>query len=116
MKFGAVGGMQIGSGNRSARRKPAPLSLCPPQIPHLGSKADRRGEKPATDRLSYGTALCINALHKDTAISSYMLSNLLHIFCWSFLDAASNPGIKRGVAGELLINWKQVVIYWRHQW
>jgi hypothetical protein len=31
---GAVGGMRIGRGNRSTRRKPAILPLCPPQIPH----------------------------------------------------------------------------------
>jgi hypothetical protein len=29
-----VGGMRIGKGNRSTRRKPAPVSLWPPQIPH----------------------------------------------------------------------------------
>jgi hypothetical protein len=28
------GGMTIGKGNRSTRRKPAPMSLCPPKIPH----------------------------------------------------------------------------------
>jgi hypothetical protein len=31
---GAVGGMKIGRGYRNIRRKPAPVSLCPPQIPH----------------------------------------------------------------------------------
>jgi hypothetical protein len=31
---GAVGGMRIGKGNQSIRRKLAPLSLCPPQVPH----------------------------------------------------------------------------------
>jgi hypothetical protein len=31
---GAVGGMRIGRGNRSTRRKPVPVPLCPPQIPH----------------------------------------------------------------------------------
>jgi hypothetical protein len=30
---GEIGGM-IGSGNRSTRRKPPPVSLCPPQTPH----------------------------------------------------------------------------------
>jgi hypothetical protein len=30
---GAVGGM-IGRGHRITRRKPAPVPLCPPQIPH----------------------------------------------------------------------------------
>jgi hypothetical protein len=32
--YGAVGGMRIGRRNRSTRRKPAPVPLCPPQIPH----------------------------------------------------------------------------------
>jgi hypothetical protein len=32
--YGAVGGMTIGRGNRSTRRKPAPVPLCPTQIPH----------------------------------------------------------------------------------
>jgi hypothetical protein len=30
---GAIGGMKIGRGNRSARRKPAPEQFCPPNIP-----------------------------------------------------------------------------------
>jgi hypothetical protein len=55
--------MRIGRGNRSTRRKPAPMPLCPPQIPHdLGSNPGRRGGKPATNRLSYGTAV-INMWH-----------------------------------------------------
>jgi hypothetical protein len=33
MIFGAIGGMKIGRGNRSTRRKPTPASLCPPQNP-----------------------------------------------------------------------------------
>jgi hypothetical protein len=31
---GAVGGMRIGRGNPSTRRKPDPVPLCPPQVPH----------------------------------------------------------------------------------
>jgi hypothetical protein len=31
---GAIGGMEIGKGNRSTRRKPAPAPLVPPQMPH----------------------------------------------------------------------------------
>jgi hypothetical protein len=31
---GAIGGIKIGRGNQSTRRKPAPAPLCPPQIPH----------------------------------------------------------------------------------
>jgi hypothetical protein len=29
-----IGGMKIGRGNRSTRKKPDPVPLCPPQIPH----------------------------------------------------------------------------------
>jgi hypothetical protein len=31
--YGAVSEMRIGRGNRSTRRKPAPVPICPPQIP-----------------------------------------------------------------------------------
>jgi hypothetical protein len=31
---GEIGGMMIGKGNRSTRRKPAPVPLCPPQTPY----------------------------------------------------------------------------------
>jgi hypothetical protein len=30
---GEIGGIKIGRGNRSTRKKPAPAPLCPPQIP-----------------------------------------------------------------------------------
>jgi hypothetical protein len=54
---GAVGGMRIGMGKWSTRRKPAPVTLCPPRIPHdLSSNPGRRCGKPATNHLSYGTA------------------------------------------------------------
>jgi hypothetical protein len=33
-KYGAFGGMRIGRGNPSTRRKPAQVKLCPTQIPH----------------------------------------------------------------------------------
>jgi hypothetical protein len=36
---GAVGGMGIIRGNRSTRRKPAPVPLCPPQVPHDQTRA-----------------------------------------------------------------------------
>jgi hypothetical protein len=55
---GENGGM-IGRGNRNTRRKPIPVPLCPPQTPHarLDANQGRRGGKPATNRLSYDTAL-----------------------------------------------------------
>jgi hypothetical protein len=56
-EYGAFGGMRIGRVNRITQRKPAPVPLCPPKVPHdLRSKPGRRGGKPATNHLSYGKA------------------------------------------------------------
>jgi hypothetical protein len=54
---GEIGGM-IGRGNRSTRKKPAPMPLCAPQTPTCCPDANpgRRGVKPAANHLSYGTA------------------------------------------------------------
>jgi hypothetical protein len=38
----AIGGMKIIRGNRSTQRKPAPMPLCPPQIPHDLTRAGTR--------------------------------------------------------------------------
>jgi hypothetical protein len=55
---GEISGVMIGKGNRSTRRKPAPVPFCPPQTPHAytGTNPGHSGGKPATNRLSYGTA------------------------------------------------------------
>jgi hypothetical protein len=49
---GAIGGIKIGRGNRSTRRKPTPMSLCPRQIPHdlIGARtlAAAVGSQPLT--------------------------------------------------------------------
>jgi hypothetical protein len=37
---GEIGGM-IGKGNRSTRKKPAPVPLCPPQTPHAARTRTR---------------------------------------------------------------------------
>jgi hypothetical protein len=49
---GAIGGMKIGRGNRSTRRKPAPVSLCPPQIPHDQTRARTRAAAVGSQRLT----------------------------------------------------------------
>jgi hypothetical protein len=54
---GEFGGLMIGRGNRSTRRKLSPTPLCLPQIPldqTPASNPGRLGGKPATNRLSYG--------------------------------------------------------------
>jgi hypothetical protein len=50
---GAIG-MWIGRGNRNTWRKPTPVPLCPPQIPHDLTRARTRAA--AVGSLSYDTA------------------------------------------------------------
>jgi hypothetical protein len=52
---GVVGGIRIVRGNRSSRRKPAPVLLCPPQISHDLNRARTRAAAvgAGTNRLSY---------------------------------------------------------------
>jgi hypothetical protein len=45
---GAVGGMRICTGNRSTRRKPTPVPLCPPQIPYHLIRAAAVGSRRLT--------------------------------------------------------------------
>jgi hypothetical protein len=59
-KCGAVGGMRIGRGIRSTRKKTClsdTLSTTNPTWSDPGSNRVRRGGKPATNRLSYGKAM-----------------------------------------------------------
>jgi hypothetical protein len=51
----------IGRGNRSTRRKPAPVPLCPPQTPHAArtrTRAAAVGSQHLTAELWHGLALC----------------------------------------------------------
>jgi hypothetical protein len=51
--------MKLTGENRQLGEKRVPEPLCPPQISHeldLGSNPGLRGDRPATNRLSHGTA------------------------------------------------------------
>jgi hypothetical protein len=88
---GEIGGM-IDKGNRSTRRKLAPVPLCPPQTPHACPDANpgRHGGKPATNRLSYDTASFISYLHYFllvilTFLPTYLLTTFLFPYVAPFL-------------------------------
>jgi hypothetical protein len=49
---GEFGGIKIGRGNRSTRRKPAPEPLCPPQIPLDQTRAQTRAAAVGSQRLT----------------------------------------------------------------
>jgi hypothetical protein len=58
--YGAIGGMKIGRGNWSTRRKPAPAPLCPPQTSHDQTRARTRAAAVESQRL---TAWAMARLH-----------------------------------------------------
>jgi hypothetical protein len=49
--FGTISGVKIGRGNRSTRRKRAPVPLCPQQIPHVLTGARTRAAAVGSQRL-----------------------------------------------------------------
>jgi hypothetical protein len=55
-EYGAVDGMRIGRGNRSTRRKPAPVSTTNPTSPDLGSNTGRRSGEQVPNHLIHGMA------------------------------------------------------------
>jgi hypothetical protein len=52
---GEIGGM-IGRGNRSTRRKPAPVPLCPPQTPHAARTWTRAAAVGSLQLTTWATA------------------------------------------------------------
>jgi hypothetical protein len=93
---GAIGGMKIGRGNRSTRRKPTPAPLRPPQNPTWQTRSrspDRSGGKPTTNRLSYGAALtaCSFACFHGIAVTLFIFSySGYSSIWWSFVVQASS--------------------------
>jgi hypothetical protein len=66
----AVRGMRIGRGNGSTRRKPAPASLRPPQIPH-DLTWDRTRAAAMGSRLIYLTAIYLTIYFGSVIISFF---------------------------------------------
>jgi hypothetical protein len=77
---GEIGGM-VGKGNRSTRRKPTPVPLYPPQSPTCCPDANpgRRGGKPASNRLSYGTAFLYGWLPTMDFTANYFPLDLHYV-------------------------------------
>jgi hypothetical protein len=53
---GEIGGKMIGKGNRSTRRKPAPMPLCPPQTPHAARTRTRAAAVGSQRLTAWATA------------------------------------------------------------
>jgi hypothetical protein len=66
---GEFGGIKIGRGNRSTQRKPAPVPLCPPQIP-LGQTRSRTRAAAVGSQLLTAWAMARPSLHCNLSWSS----------------------------------------------
>jgi hypothetical protein len=70
--------------NRQLGEKPVPAPLCPPQISHgldPGSNPGLRDERPATNRLSHGTAI-----FKDILLFQILGLASTHLVIYIFLN------------------------------
>jgi hypothetical protein len=68
---GKFGGMKIGRGNRSTRRKPTPAPLCPPQIPHDQTRDRTRAAAVGSQRLT-PSAMARSSCKHDYPTSLYI--------------------------------------------
>jgi hypothetical protein len=76
---GAVGGMRIGRGKRNTRRKPAPMPLCPPQIPHYLTWARTR---PAAAGSRLLTAWAMGRRYKRKTLIIVLTPNVCNRQDW----------------------------------
>jgi hypothetical protein len=73
---GAVGGIRIGRGNRSTRRKPVPMSLFPSQIPNDVTFAGNRAAAVGSQRLTAWNCL----IHGATLVTVWSWSQIKRRF------------------------------------
>jgi hypothetical protein len=88
---GAIGGMKIGRGNRSTRRKSAPVPFSPPQIPHDQTRARKRAAAVGIQRLT-AWAMARPTLHLATISDSgdNKLANKFHTRLYLTIELTNN--------------------------
>jgi hypothetical protein len=80
---GSIGGMKIDRGNWNTRTKPAPVPLCPPQIPYDLTQARTRaavvGRQRLTARAMDRSAQIVTASVFDHSNSKILCSNRTNV-------------------------------------
>jgi hypothetical protein len=90
---GAVGGMRIGRGNRSTRRKPTSVPICPPQIPHNLTWARTLDTAGLTDLVTVttdGQSILMLSPHMEPKTRFLLLTD------WSGFDEVGRPLWREG--------------------
>jgi hypothetical protein len=80
--YRAIGGIRIGTENGSTRREPAPVPLCPPQIPHDLPRARTRTAAVGSCSARYVSAA--NAVRKSVDIFKNLRLNVNNHNCLNF--------------------------------
>jgi hypothetical protein len=79
---GAIGGIKIGRGNRNTRMKPAPVPLCPPQIPHDQTRAWTRAAAVGSQWITdWAMVQSKTAMFLSDNLESH--DNHIHSFQWA---------------------------------
>jgi hypothetical protein len=111
---GAIGGMEIGRGNRSTRRKSARMSVYPPQIPHDQIGARTRAASVGNQRLTAWAMARPRPfvyLSHPVILKAYdttLLSVFPHHFFFRFLCG------RRCVKGKQTISFARTCYYFKY--
>jgi hypothetical protein len=93
---GAIGGMKIGRGKRSTRRKPAPAPLCPPQIPYDQTRARTLAAAVRSQRLTAWamTGLLTYMRHIPVSWSNFLstFQEVTHKISWLMIREIFDGG------------------------
>jgi hypothetical protein len=113
--YGAVGRMRIGGGNRNTRRKPAPVPLCPPQIPYDLTLDLTWAAAIGSQRLTAWTMARSNSFDFSKAACdircTIVSTSLNKTYCQ--ITAQMNPFDKLQLKWILLINYSSNESYWQ---
>jgi hypothetical protein len=94
---GSIGRLRIGRRNRSTRRKPTPVPLCPPQIPYDLTPARTRAATVGSRRL---TAWAMAGPPVWRCFGLFQFSSEIFFFCsegiWGWLISRSDDKPSRG--------------------
>jgi hypothetical protein len=119
---GEFGGIMIGRGSRSTRRKPAPPPLCPPQIPHEYTRVWTRAaavwrqrittwamERPLRDRPKSFVSFCTYRFYVHNLLQRY---NSLTSLSWYILLRVTSIHLQRLCEFDRRHLWSSGLSFW----
>jgi hypothetical protein len=95
---GAIGGMRICRGNRRTRRKPTPVPLCPPQIPHDQTWARTRAAAEIRLKKVTSTVVHVGRVTQAGFSQSTSLSSAIFSFHRIVYHQESSEATERGLS------------------